>query len=96
MGARPKFKATSSPPEEIQIMMKECWNSRAKSRPTAQELKQKLNDIVTAFRELEIRERPQTDRQITLYQRWKHVDFGWRRLSAINNIKNVQQKHAEN
>lgn len=68
-GARPKFKANSAPPEEIQIMMKECWNHAAKSRPTALKLKQKLNDIVTAFRNLEIRERPLTDMYSTLYQR---------------------------
>lgn len=55
-GTRPQFKANSAPPEEIQIMMKECWNHAAKSRPTAQELKQKLIDIVTAFRDLEMRE----------------------------------------
>lgn len=68
-GTRPQFKANSAPPEEIQIMMKECWNHAAKSRPTAQELKQKLIDIVTAFKDLEMRERPLTDRHITLYQR---------------------------
>lgn len=68
-GARPKFKANSAPPEEIQIMMKECWNHAAKSRPTALELKEKLNAIVTAFRNLEIRERPLTDGHTTLYQR---------------------------
>lgn len=68
-GTRPKFKASSAPPEEIQIMINECWNHAAKSRPTAPELKKKLNDILTAFRNLEIKERPLTDGHTTLYQR---------------------------
>lgn len=72
-------------------MMKECWNHAAKSRPTALKLKQKLNDIVTAFRNLEIRERPLTDMYSTLYQRWNHVDFGLRRLFTINNVKTVNK-----
>lgn len=67
-------------------MMKECWNHAAKSRPTALELKEKLNAIVTAFRNLEIRERPLTDGHTTLYQRWNDVDFGLRRLFTINNV----------
>lgn len=63
------FNANSAPPEEIQLMMKECWENIPKSRPTALELKQKLNMIVTAFRNGEISEIPKTERYTTLYQR---------------------------